>query len=309
MVEGARETPLVVLPRFLDKSFKNAWKPDVSNDDYHRLNEYMGSSGLKLLLRSPKHFYWRYGLGNIESETPAMRIGKLVHAAILEPERYSKNLRVQPAFDKRTNAGKAAHADWMGARGPQDVIVSQEDHDIILNVIEEVNNHPVARGILLGGEREYSGFFREPKTGMASKIRPDLMLRDQGMILDVKTTTDARKSAVTHQIAKYRYDLSAAFYLMGAAQIDQEIPWNQFYLLFVEKTKPFVSNLFRLDNAALETGEIAMRKAISTYAQCVSLNKWAGYSEAADWVSVPDYILKSSEMDYDEQQAEDENNA
>lgn len=266
----------------------------------------MGSSGLKELLRSPRHFYYRHGLQIPPPETAAQRIGKLVHAAILEPERYQVHLKVMPKFDKRTNAGKAAYEDFMAARNAEDICVSQEDHDLVLNVIEQVYKHPVARGVLLGGEREWSGFFREPQTGLLGKIRPDLMVRDEGMILDVKTTTNASRSAFEKQIAQFRYDVQAAWYLHGAAQIDPNVEWRQYYLLAVEKTEPFVSSLFRMDNAALLCGEIAMRKALSRYLECTKSNHFPGYQEVAEYCSVPQWLLNETEMDLDQQQLEGE---
>ena len=48
-------------------------------------------SSLKLLLTSPKWFYWK--INNPDNETQALRDGRLVHAAILEPEKYEKEFK------------------------------------------------------------------------------------------------------------------------------------------------------------------------------------------------------------------------
>lgn len=296
---------VATLPKILSKDFKAFWKKDLSDDQYHSKNEFMGSTGLKQMLRSPLHFYELVAKGRDDRTTPAMRLGRLIHAAILEPDRFKKNMVVSPDFNRRTKVGKESERRWLEERLQSDIIVTQKDYDTILAVVERVYDHPVARGVLAGGEREWSGFFRDDRTGVACKIRPDLMIRDEAMILDVKTCLDASQNAFSRAIWQYRYDVQAGFYLNGASIID-EVQYEQYFILAVEKNPPYASALYRLDGAVMESGEIGFRKALRRYCECISVNRWPAYQEMAEPISLPDYVLKQVEEDFDQHERSEE---
>lgn len=299
------DNSVATLPKILSKDFKPFWKEDLSDDQYHSKNEFMGSSGLKQILRSPLHFYELVAKGSDERETPALRLGKLIHAAVLEPDRFTKNMVVSPDFNRRSKTGRESEKRWLEERLQSDIVVGQKEYDTILAVVERIYEHPVARGVLAGGEREWSGFFRDDRTGVACKIRPDLMFRSDGMILDVKTCLDASRTEFQRAIWKYRYDLQAAFYLNGARIIEGR-NFDQYFILAVEKTPPYLSALYQVDGAAIETGEIAFRKALRRYCTSISMNKWPGYQDMAESISVPEWALKVTEEDYPEHEQEEE---
>ena len=65
-------------------------------------------SGAKELLKSPAH-YQAY-LNQPREETKALKVGKYVHALVLEPEVAISNFAVLPeGIDRRTKDGKAAY--------------------------------------------------------------------------------------------------------------------------------------------------------------------------------------------------------
>src|SRR5690349_7675909 len=83
----------------------------LGDDAYHD-HPAVGSSHLKSIARSPAHYWseWLDPSRPPRTDTPAKWLGKAVHAAILEPERFKSDYVVGPRFDRRTKAGKEAAA-------------------------------------------------------------------------------------------------------------------------------------------------------------------------------------------------------
>ena len=63
---------------------------DTDIEAYHADTQRIGSTGLKLVHRSPAHYYAQYLAPDrvIKPPTPAMLLGKYTHCAILEPGRF-----------------------------------------------------------------------------------------------------------------------------------------------------------------------------------------------------------------------------
>lgn len=74
--------------------------------------EALNWSTLKLIETSPALL--KYRLTNPRPDTPSLRLGRAIHCAVLEPERWSSGAYVvEPDADKRTREGKAERAKWL----------------------------------------------------------------------------------------------------------------------------------------------------------------------------------------------------
>ena len=71
-------------------------------DAIHALNY----SGAKELLKSPLHY--KHYLAAERKETPALRVGSLTHAKVLEPHNAITNFTIAPDVDRRTKDGRLA---------------------------------------------------------------------------------------------------------------------------------------------------------------------------------------------------------
>ena len=277
------------LPVLVTSNFEPHWLT-ISNDLYHADKSSISASGLKHLLKSPAHFKYEW-MKSPKDKTPAQRMGELFHAAILEPERFRENMVIQPDFNRRTNAGKAAEADFLSKLPETAIVVSEDDYHWLCGAIESVYSHPIARGALRGGERELTGVFRDPETGLKCRIRPDLIIRDKNIILDVKTCQDASQRAVERVIWQYAYDLQAAFYLHGSQIIEQKV-YDTYLWLFVEKTAPYVTTLWKADQAWLEIGSQRMKRSLHKLTSSIEAGEFPGYQNEAEWISPPDWAMK-----------------
>lgn len=169
----------------------------MSNDEYHACPEF-SSSQLKDILRSSAHFHSNNILKENERETKKhLDFGTLAHTLFLEPEQFENEFVIGPKFDRRTKAGKEEAAAWEAANQGKIII----DEDMLQGAKRIANN---LRGLssyqLMQdhyGMAEASIFFTDPVYGLNLRIRPDYHIVPceafkNGLLFDVKTTTDAR---------------------------------------------------------------------------------------------------------------------
>ena len=232
-----------------------------SPNDYHA-GPGISKSDLNRLLQSPAH--WRQG---IVKETPDKRLGTAAHCCVLEPESWEVRYR---CIDKRN---KKTPDDGKIALPPQ-------AWETCLAIREAVWNHPTCQTLFMEGQAERSVYWIDPATLLLCKARPDWSR--PGMLVDLKTTTDASPAGFARAIRKYRYHLQAAFYLDGWEAAGGD-PVEEFIFIAVEKTPPITKDtvgLYRLSEATLMTGRQLYDDALHQFNDCLTRQTWPGYSEA-----------------------------
>jgi hypothetical protein len=120
----------------------------ISNEEYHA-DPAISASQLKEICKSPFHYWKRYVDPDRSPSEPtaAMRLGSLVHCAVLEPNELLQRYAVGP--DRRTKEGKAT-AERMIADGIEPV--SASDFEQALSMAAAVRSHPTAGLLLANGQ-------------------------------------------------------------------------------------------------------------------------------------------------------------
>jgi len=77
----------------------------------------LSQSGAKELLRSPRHFQ-EYLNRDRSEQTPAQRLGTLIHLASLQPKVFDATIVVAPECDKRTTEGEQVGASFQSSLQP-----------------------------------------------------------------------------------------------------------------------------------------------------------------------------------------------
>lgn len=259
----------------------------LPNETYHAAPG-ISKTGLDKLARSPAH-YLAY-LREDRRETPALRLGRLIHAAVLEPD--SLALAVGPDCGKKSKEDKATWADF-NAKNIGCEIVTADEAETIRSVRDSVYAHPAARRLLFArGVAEASGWWFDQTTGELCRCRPDY-LRSDGIVIDLKTTEDAGPS-FSRSAANYAYHKQAAFYADGLAAITGETPAG-FVFVAVEKTPPYAVAVYQLDAVAMEVGRALYQRDLMTLAECKISRQWPAYSEKIETLSLPGWAVKESQ--------------
>jgi len=279
---------LASYPAILD-DFKPHWRFDLTNEEYHADKTAVSSTGLKKILKSPLSFYSSHVLGIREEETDAFRFGSAFHMALLEPKEFAKSFIVAPEF--KGLGSVAAKKEWRENQKKDAVILKEKEYADLIEMINSVERHPFACSILKNGRSEVSGYFTDPVTGIKCRIRPDFMHLGEGVLLDVKTTTDVESKKFSRTLWEYRYDFQMAFYSLGMELITGKPVRYPLYLA-IEKKHPFECAVYSVDDIVLQKGKSDYDIAMKKLKECIESRSWLGYQNKIETISLPYYALK-----------------
>ena len=139
---------------------------------------------------------------------------------------------------------------------------------------------------------ENSLFWVDRETGIQLKCRPDL-LSPALACFDVKSTKDASPGEFDRSVYNFGYHFSAAMYLDGITQVTGE-PLSHFVFLCVEKTAPYCTAAYALDEDAMALGRKQYRRALETLAECQAKDAWPGYAEQITPISLPAWAFRKA---------------
>lgn len=252
----------------------------LSNDEYHKIKA-ASSSIIKNMRQSPAHA--RHKQLNPTDPTPSMQLGSAVHSFTLESH-GAESIYCQRPEGMRAGT-KAYEAFVLENKGKQEL--SFDNYNDAKAMAKAVLDHPVAGKLVRGGSREVSAFWTDEETGTYCKARPDI-IREDGMIVDLKTTNDASLKGFAKQIADLGYHVQAAWYLDGLKRFTEV---ENFVVIAVENKAPFAVAVYYLDAAAIEKGREEYRRLLNNYVECVKTDVWPGYSEEIQPISLPAWIF------------------
>jgi hypothetical protein len=234
----------------------SVWQRDaliekMADDDFYY--GYMGmsslsSSAVKMLADSPKVYH--YYLNGSKIKSPAIDIGKITHAMILEPHKVVEMYEVIDVSSRSTKAFKEAEMNasrilLTEAESVQiDKMVTAIRKNIEISQIIDESNHEVPNVGLIDG--------------LAFRAKADIITHN-GIIYDIKTTSDLksfRKSAFL-----YGYNAQAAIYcnLFG-------VPYTDFRYIVIDKGS-YDLGIINISEEFYLSGVEMMEKAIQTYVE------------------------------------------
>jgi len=258
-------------------------------------DEAINSSGLKIFAQSPAKFiYWK---NNQKPATPSQLEGSGLHCIVLQSELFEKSFG-KKAAPRKSSAGRI---EWE-KDNPRAVALTPNQWENVHNMAESFKNTPctIAKDLLTEGTPELSIWFDDPITGLRAKIRPDF-LRDNDIVIDLKSTKDGSPKGFYWEMRKYGYDQQAYFYLHGinsayrAAGVNRRA--DRFIFICVENVEPYLVSIYLATDAVLERGRQLTEKSLLGYKKCLDKNEWPGYENAVIPIEVPEKYL--GEIIYD----------
>lgn len=252
----------------------------------------VNKSALWEIRKSPKHYKWL--LEHPSEDTPALRMGRAVHMAVLQPAEFAKNYVIAPGgIDRRTKDGKAAWAEFLETAGDREIL-TEEDHDVICEIARSVTQD--ARGLLCRSAREMPLFWDDPRTGIGCKCRMDgkKLTKDKLILFDLKTTEDASTDAFVRSAIKYGYHVQAAHYINGAVanRLNRGKP-VEWWFIAVEKKPPYAVNLIKADQGFIDAGQAELSRLMDTLDRCMTFDEWPGYGESV--LIMPAWAMREEE--------------
>ncbi|GAB4351375.1 MAG: hypothetical protein Kow0026_08400 [Oricola sp.] len=268
----------------------------ISLSDYHDNRDLfdgpsVSKSALKWLLPphggSPKAFWgrWKWNPDHIEPKTtPALDFGKAVHCLLLGDEVFSEAFAVRPehrpddmdkpeAERRQWNANAKDCKAWLKAQEGLTVL-TMDQIERIRRIAGDAAKYPLIRQGILNGKVERTLCWKDPKTGIWLKCRPDNMPTDSGIFTDLKSASSFDEDFLERQV------FDAGYYLQGGALRmvcrGLGIPFEVFVLLYVLNDEVPDTAHAEIAEFELDRGERAIRWCLDTIRSCLDAGEWPG---------------------------------
>ena len=237
----------------------------MNNKEYHA-SPAVSNSKLSRFLESPRL------MNTPRKKTPSLRWGSLVHTIILEPQLVGEEWAVMPEGLDKGKGAKAREEEFLLANEGKE-IVSHDEFTQLSAIRAAVQQDDEAAALLSGeGVNESSYFWTDAETGIEMRCRPD-RYRDDGLLVDVKTTASVEHYAFRRSVWDYGYDRQSALYIDGIEAVTKRRP-NGFAFIAIEgKEAPEIFvQVFVMTEADIEIGRKRYRKALDLMKQYADIH-------------------------------------
>jgi exodeoxyribonuclease VIII len=266
---------------------------EIKKLDYYERPE-LSQSMLKELKKSPLHLWHKYINPNrIQETTPAMEFGKALHCAILEPITYADTYVIEPVIDKRTKDGKYLYQEFV-ANNKDKNIISQDDFNLIDKIKNKLNSIDTWQ-VIISNKYVVEKEIYFTLNSIECKMKVDLYVEPcndypNGLIVDVKTTQDARDTEFAKSIFNFGYHNQVAFYQNGIMSKYGLFTPPPFLFVAIEKKEPIDVTFLQADERMVNFGAKENDILMSIYKECKAKAEWQGYDHNIRTVSLPTWV-------------------
>lgn len=263
---------------------------DMPDAEYHADPVPSGSlsnTEARRILNCPAKYKWFKGRQEHKQE---FEFGHAAHLAALG---IGADVVVCDFDDWRTKAAKAER-DEARAAGKSPVLA--REWDTVQEMVAALHRHPIANTLLTsqGGRSEQSMFWQDtdPFSGRSIWLRgrldrlPAVPVSGRMIVADYKTAASAESSAFARSAANFGYHMQAAWYIDGVRTL-LGVDDPAFVFVVQERDAPYLVNVIELDATALDIGRARNRRAIDRFIECTDNDRWPGYSDGVELVSLP----------------------
>ena len=237
----------------------------MTNQEYHNRPE-ISNSDLSLIKKSPYHFKNK---NKFKQNTDAFTFGSALHTLVLERKIFDKEYIVQD-FNKRKKEDKEKYQEILS----QDIkILNTQEYDILKTMSDKILNNDICKQFLSGGAAEESYFGK--LENVAVKCRPDYYNKEEGILIDLKTTLDASSSGFMLSAAKFNYHIQASFYIDIMRGLGYKV--KDFLFIAIEKKDPFLIGLYTYSIESLDRGREQYKQLLDIYKWCKKNNNFYEY--------------------------------
>ncbi len=244
--------------------------------DYYKVKA-LSNTAMSYLQKSPLHL-WAF-LNGKTKETKAMKLGRYIHAALLEPERWLDAIFVKA--DGRSKEGKA-YNESNEAKGGWGV--TQFEYDMTRGMVGRLMQDPFIRQLQKDGFLAEQDVFWQME-GVACKAKLDIVSPKLNMLVDIKTTTDADPATFIRKSARfYDYDRQLAWYKDAAVREGLLAEDARVFIVAIEKEAPYAYSIVELSESTLDNGRRKYEELFGKYQQLEASGNWMeGYKQMEVW--------------------------
>lgn len=247
----------------------------MTHDEYSIIPG-INSTAIKAGRTSMKHMHAVMMDGG-DTDTASTSLGKQLHAAILEPDRFHRDNRI---FDgvrrgEKWEAFKAGCPD-------HELIMKPEEFRAIVLIHRAVMANDQAAKLLADSDVEQTIRWTGEHYGEA-KARLDAI--NHGAIIDIKSTSQIGQFA--RQFLRYGYDIQSGWYFEGAEKCGLGV--ERVVIIAIESNPPFDVAVFAVPKLAVEVGRKRARQIAAQYRQCEAAGRFPGVVDGIAELILPDW--------------------
>ena len=265
-------------------------------EQYHRYGGASASRLMKLWKSTPAHLWEQ--LKTPFEPTPAMMIGTLGHALVLEPDQELPALAVMPetypADDgpKKWNANSNWCKDWLKRKRIEGMIpLSRTDYDNAHAAAAALAKHPLIAPVLKDCETELTLITRDETNDVYVRCRFDVVPKGD-FLADCKFTGQLDDQWPKHAYNS-GYHIQAGFNLLvWNACCGADTPKTGFKFLVVENKPPFDVRVFTCTPEFIEAGRAEAIRLLTVYAECERTGIWPGSPAVETECGLPRWAVK-----------------
>ena len=249
----------------------------------------LSASALKHLMRSPLNYKWH--LDHPTEPTAAMALGTAAHTAILEPAKLKTDYVL---WDGGTRRGKAW--DEYKALNASKTILTVDEFADVKGMHQAVRSFAPAMRYLEAGQAETT--MQWSMDGRAFRGRVDwipAMVDGRAVLVDLKTTRDARPFKFGGDAYRLGYHIQAALYCDGYAALTGELP--RFVIIAVESKAPFEPAVFSLPDEVIERGREEYQRLVEVLTECEASGVWPPACQDELLLTLPNYAYEQEDND------------
>jgi predicted RecB family nuclease len=138
----------------------------------------------------------------------------------------------------------------------------------------------------------------DPETNLACKARPDWIIPDRRILIDLKTCLSADARRFGASAARYGYHLQMAMY---ANALTHGLGWapNKCKIIAVEKDGPHEISVFDVPQDALDMAAEEVATLLRMVQTCRQTNNWPSRYVSEQALQLPAYIYGETEFEYE----------
>ena len=201
--------------------------------------QFLSNSDISTLLTNPLQ------LGAPRPPNPNFVIGSYFHTAILEPDKLNK-FKIIKSSTRNTNVYKELSGG--------EICLLQHEVDQLELMKDKMMNNNVCKDLIRGFDVNYEVPGIAELFGTMWKGKADIVNHDEGLIIDLKTTSDL--SSFSYSAKKYNYDSQAYIYqkLFG---------YNMIFMAIDKQTHQI--GIFDCSDSFIASGEDKVKRAVEAY--------------------------------------------
>lgn len=262
------------------------------------MTESLRWSTLSAALDSALHLHHR--MLTPRDDTPAMAMGRAIHAAVLTPAEFERLVvEVPDQFVTASGAlstSKDAKA-WRAEQPADGLYMTRQQRDTCHRIALAIHGHRDACDWLDAStvtEQRIQWSEQAHGLDLAMVGTPDAVAPHLGLVWDLKTTAAMGGAlsvdACARMIIARHYAGQLANYAVGLAKQPEPVSISRIGWIFVEQVAPFDVCVLEADDDLIAWGQAERDRAIEVYCKAVQSGEWPGCAPKKVTVSVPAWM-------------------